>query len=97
MSKGLEALREALGCLASTNSGGLFLGCYQWRLQGHGAGSGGCLAIFAQEELGVKKERDLLVLTWGKALRKSAPPESEHNFNAGILNGRGGGWWCRLH
>ena len=28
---------------------------------------------------------------WGKALRKAAPGDSEHNFNAGILNGRGGG------
>eukprot|EP00439_Symbiodinium_sp_Y106_P042807 s5988_g5.t1 len=54
-------------------------------------GSGGPDFLPSPEELGVKKERDLLVLTWGKALRKSAPPESEHNFNAGILNGRGGG------
>lgn len=37
------------------------------------------------EELGVKRERLLLVYTWGKALRKSAPGDSEHNFNAGIL------------
>ena len=37
------------------------------------------------EELGVKRERFLLVYTWGKALRKSAPGDSEHNFNAGIL------------
>lgn len=43
------------------------------------------------EELGVKKERDLLIYTWGKAIRKAAPSDSEHNFNAGILNGRGGG------
>jgi len=43
------------------------------------------------EELGVTGDRELLVLTWGKALRKAAPPESECNFNAGILNGRGGG------
>jgi len=43
------------------------------------------------EELGVKKDRELLIYTWGKALRKSAPGDSEHNFNAGILNGRGGG------
>lgn len=39
----------------------------------------------------MKRERPLLVYTWGKALRKSAPGDSEHNFNAGILNGRGGG------
>ncbi|CAJ1338501.1 unnamed protein product [Effrenium voratum] len=43
------------------------------------------------EELGVKRDRGLLVYTWGKALRKHAPGDSEHNFNAGILNGRGGG------
>eukprot|EP00913_Durusdinium_trenchii_P009932 g9321.t2 len=43
------------------------------------------------EETGTKRARPLLVYTWGKALRKSAPGDSEHNFNAGILNGRGGG------
>eukprot|EP00438_Fugacium_kawagutii_P016519 Skav222457 [mRNA] locus=scaffold3319:151576:152598:+ [translate_table: standard] len=43
------------------------------------------------EELGVRRDRLLLVYTWGKALRKAAPGDSEHNFNAGILNGRGGG------
>lgn len=43
------------------------------------------------DELGVRRDRPLLVYTWGKALRKAAPGDSEHNFNAGILNGRGGG------
>merc|ERR1712194_59017 len=42
-------------------------------------------------ELGVTQDRQLHIYTWGKALRKAAPPDSEHNFNAGILNGRGGG------
>lgn len=35
--------------------------------------------------------RDLTIITWGKAFRKVAPPESQANFNACILNGRGGG------
>merc|ERR1712137_107737 len=43
------------------------------------------------DELGVMRERALHILTWGNALMKSAPASSEFNFNAGILNGRGGG------
>eukprot|EP00927_Polykrikos_kofoidii_P028837 TRINITY_DN25056_c0_g1_i1.p1 TRINITY_DN25056_c0_g1~~TRINITY_DN25056_c0_g1_i1.p1 ORF type:complete len:384 (-),score=73.58 TRINITY_DN25056_c0_g1_i1:58-1149(-) len=43
------------------------------------------------EALHVNKEREVAILTWGKALRKSAPAESQFNFNAGVLNGRGGG------
>jgi len=42
-------------------------------------------------DLKVTPGRALLIYTWGKALRKSAPADSQHNFNAGILNGRGGG------
>eukprot|EP00418_Pyrodinium_bahamense_P063448 CAMPEP_0179090624 /NCGR_PEP_ID=MMETSP0796-20121207/41354_1 /TAXON_ID=73915 /ORGANISM="Pyrodinium bahamense, Strain pbaha01" /LENGTH=360 /DNA_ID=CAMNT_0020788197 /DNA_START=62 /DNA_END=1144 /DNA_ORIENTATION=+ len=41
--------------------------------------------------LKVKRDRDLTIYTWGKAFRKAAPAESQANFNAGILNGRGGG------
>lgn len=43
------------------------------------------------EELKVTQERPLLIYTWGKALRKGPPPDSQFNFNAGVLNGRGGG------
>jgi len=43
------------------------------------------------ERLGVDSTRSLVIYTWGKALRKSEPADSQHNFNAGILNGRGGG------
>lgn len=43
------------------------------------------------ESLGVRRERELLIYTWGKALRKAAPNDSSFNFNAGVLNGRGGG------
>eukprot|EP00929_Paragymnodinium_shiwhaense_P055508 TRINITY_DN27806_c0_g1_i1.p1 TRINITY_DN27806_c0_g1~~TRINITY_DN27806_c0_g1_i1.p1 ORF type:complete len:390 (+),score=86.41 TRINITY_DN27806_c0_g1_i1:73-1170(+) len=43
------------------------------------------------EQMGVQTDREVLIYTWGKALRKSAPPDSQCNFNAGILNGRGGG------
>ncbi|CAE8592730.1 unnamed protein product [Polarella glacialis] len=43
------------------------------------------------QALGVKTDRELGIYTWGKALRKAAPPESQFNFNAGVLNGRGGG------
>jgi len=45
----------------------------------------------SSEELGVQRSRPLVIYTWGKALRKCAPPESQFNFNASILNGRGGG------
>jgi len=43
------------------------------------------------ESLKVKADRALHIYTWGKALRKAAPPDSQFNFNAGVLNGRGGG------
>lgn len=43
------------------------------------------------EDLHVKTDRDLHIYTWGKALRKAPPPDSQFNFNAGVLNGRGGG------
>jgi len=52
---------------------------------------GGLQHLPSKAEVGATDTRELLVYTWGKALRKSAPPDSEHNFNAGILNGRGGG------
>jgi len=35
--------------------------------------------------------RPLLIYTWGKALRKAPPADSQFNFNASVLNGRGGG------
>lgn len=41
--------------------------------------------------LAVKTDRTLHIYTWGKALRKAPPPDSQFNFNAGVLNGRGGG------
>ncbi|CAK0850782.1 unnamed protein product [Prorocentrum cordatum] len=41
--------------------------------------------------LSVQQHRDLTIYTWGKAFRKVAPADSQANFNAGILNGRGGG------
>merc|ERR1719162_2778164 len=43
------------------------------------------------EELGVDRKRPLVIYTWGKALRKSEPADSQFNLNAGVLNGRGGG------
>jgi len=43
------------------------------------------------EELRVTADRALLIYTWGKALRKAPPADSQFNFNAGVLNGRGGG------
>lgn len=55
------------------------------------ASSGAIDFLPSPEELAVTKDRDLLIFTWGKALRKSAPADSQCNFNAGILNGRGGG------
>lgn len=42
-------------------------------------------------DLGVVEDRPLTIITWGKALMKNAPADSQFNFNAGILNGRGGG------
>jgi len=56
-----------------------------------GAADGGLDFLPSPEELGVDRSRPLLIYTWGKALRKAAPPDSGCNFNAGILNGRGGG------
>jgi hypothetical protein len=42
------------------------------------------------QNLGVDGTRHLVIYTWGKAFRKTMPADSQHNFNAGILNGRGG-------
>ncbi len=42
------------------------------------------------DELGCTTDRKLLILTWGRALLKGTPQQSERNFNAGVLNGRGG-------
>lgn len=55
------------------------------------AGEGFVDFLPTPEALHVTRSRELLIYTWGKALRKAAPPDSEANFNAGILNGRGGG------
>lgn len=52
---------------------------------------GGIEFLPTPESLGVNKDRQLHIYTWGKALRKAMPPDSEFNFNAGVLNGRGGG------
>lgn len=41
------------------------------------------------ESLAVKRDRQLHVYTWGKSVQKAPPPESEFNFNAGVLNCRG--------
>lgn len=35
--------------------------------------------------------RDLIIYTWGRQLRKQAPGDSQRDFNAAVLNGRGGG------
>lgn len=56
-----------------------------------GADKGGLHCLPTPEELEVDRNRHLLIYTWGKALRKSKPSDSQSNFNAGILNGRGGG------
>lgn len=45
----------------------------------------------APEALGVDGTRHLVIYTWGKAFRNNKPADSQYNFNAGILNGRGGG------
>ena len=42
-------------------------------------------------EHGVVQDRALKIYTWGKALRECAPSDSQFNFNAGVLTGRGGG------
>lgn len=42
-------------------------------------------------ELNVTADRPLHILTWGRALMKTAPHTSQHTFNAAVLNGRGGG------
>lgn len=55
------------------------------------ADNGGLDFLPTPEELGVDRNRPLLIYTWGKALRKSEPSDSQFNFNACILNGRGGG------
>lgn len=60
-------------------------------VEGEVDAGGGCDFLPTPEELGVDRARALLVYTWGKALRKAAPADSQCNFNAGILNGRGGG------
>lgn len=39
--------------------------------------------------LAVRNDRQLLIYTWGKALQKAPPADSQFNFNAGVLNGRG--------
>lgn len=39
----------------------------------------------------IDKNRKLLIYTWGRAVRKSLPFDSQHNFFAGQLNGRGHG------
>eukprot|EP00747_Dinoflagellata_sp_TGD_P181193 gnl/TRDRNA2_/TRDRNA2_34836_c0_seq1.p1 gnl/TRDRNA2_/TRDRNA2_34836_c0~~gnl/TRDRNA2_/TRDRNA2_34836_c0_seq1.p1 ORF type:complete len:358 (+),score=62.39 gnl/TRDRNA2_/TRDRNA2_34836_c0_seq1:84-1157(+) len=52
---------------------------------------GGLQFLPSPEELHVTKDRSLLIYTWGKALRKAAPFDSQFNFNACVLNGRGGG------
>nr|QBK89512.1 MAG: hypothetical protein LCPAC001_00220 [Pithovirus LCPAC001] len=36
-------------------------------------------------------KRKLTIYTWGKRLKKSKPHQSQHNFNASILNGRAKG------
>ena len=41
--------------------------------------------------LGLTKDRRLTILTWGNALRNYAPAESQFDFNARVLSGRGGG------
>lgn len=55
------------------------------------AHEGGLSFLPTPEELEVDRNRHLLIYTWGKALRKCKPSDSQSNFNAGILNGRGGG------
>lgn len=54
-------------------------------------GSEGFQFLPSVEELSVTSDRPLLIYTWGKVLRKAAPPDSQFNFNASVLNGRGGG------
>ena len=41
-------------------------------------------------DLLVDTSRVLLIYTWGRALRLVPPPDSQFNFNACVLNGRGG-------
>lgn len=56
-----------------------------------GADSGDLDFLPTPQELGVDCNRPLLIYTWGRALRKSEPIDSQFNFNAGVLSGRGGG------
>ena len=39
-------------------------------------------------EISHDSSRELLILTWGRKVRKSTPHNSQKNFNAAILNGR---------
>merc|ERR1712232_985340 len=46
----------------------------------------------AQAKLAIKNpDRELKIYTWGRALIKKQPAYFECNFNAAVLNGRGGG------
>ncbi len=38
-----------------------------------------------------QQTRDLTIYTWGRAIMKHAPADSQRSFNAGVLNGRGHG------
>jgi len=37
------------------------------------------------------EQRELVIYTWGKRFKKNKPTQSQHNFNASILNGRAKG------
>jgi hypothetical protein len=46
------------------------------------------------EDFGLEPQgspRNLLIYTWGRQLRKQSPVDSQKDFNAAVLNGRGGG------
>jgi len=49
------------------------------------------------EQLRVRADRALLIYTWGKVFRDEQPGDSQANFNAGVLDGRGGAADLRLH
>jgi len=46
--------------------------------------------IPSPSDIGADTTRPLKILTWGRAMLKQ-PPKADRNFNAAVLNGRGGG------
>eukprot|EP00811_Abedinium_folium_P036098 NODE_8839_length_1466_cov_7.377894.p1 GENE.NODE_8839_length_1466_cov_7.377894~~NODE_8839_length_1466_cov_7.377894.p1 ORF type:complete len:388 (+),score=123.74 NODE_8839_length_1466_cov_7.377894:115-1278(+) len=54
-------------------------------------GSAGIDFLPSPTDLNVSPQRIILLYTWGKAIRKSPPSDSQFTFNASVLNGKGGG------